>query len=120
MMDTVDLLRAIGIILVVCIVLLAILIYRSVIDMIDTVLSDEVEEYAQKKDHGDTHQEFLSRLNDDEEEEVSEAYGRVRALAAEAGQLREKVAKSSVVPPDPDCESELEELDETVEDEVYS
>ena len=77
MMDTVDLLRAIGIILVACIVLLAILIYRSVIDMIDTVLFDEVEEHAQKKDHGDTYQKFLSDLRDDEEEEVSEVYGRV-------------------------------------------
>ena len=88
MIDTVDLLRAIGIILVVCIVLLAILIYRSVIDTIDTVLSDKVEEHAQKKDHGDTHQKFLSRLNDDEEEEVSEVYGRVWVLAAEAKRLK--------------------------------
>lgn len=95
MIDTVDLLRAIGIILVVCIVLLAILIYRSVNDMIDTVLSDEVEEHAQKKDHGDTHQKFLSRLNDDEEEEVSEVYGRVWVLAVKARKLKEKEAKSS-------------------------
>ena len=70
MIDTVDLLRAIGIILVVCIVLLAILIYRSVNDMIDTVLSDE-------------------------EEEVSEVYGRVWVLAVEARKLKEKEAKSS-------------------------
>ena len=90
MMDTVDLLRAIGIILVACIVLLAILIYRSVIDMIDTVLFDEVEEHAQKKDHGDTYQKFLSDLRDDEEEEVLEVYGRVWVLAAEARKLREK------------------------------
>lgn len=35
-------------------------------------------------------------------------------------QLEEAANHSSSLPPDPDCESELEELDETVEDEVYS
>lgn len=43
-----------------------------------------------KKDHGDTYQKFLSDLRDDEEEEVSEVYGRVWVLAAEARKLREK------------------------------
>ena len=46
--------------------------------------------------------------------------GALLAYLMPPSQPKEAANHSSSLPLDPDCESELEEVDETVEDEVYS